>query len=81
MRRWTNINKEIRKHLDEESFSETIHPFRCQLRKEIENGNGGGVKKAYWEIRARILEGARINLALLDAAACEEQKVEELAKK
>jgi len=80
MRRWTHINKELRKHLDETNFEETIHPFRCEIQKVIKNG-GKGVKGAYREIRAQLTEACRINLALLDAAACEEEKMEELVKK
>jgi len=73
MKRWTSVNKEIKKHLDEKAFLETVEPFRVEIQNTmVEHGEGYTVKMAFREIRARLVENARINLALLDAAAYEE---------
>lgn len=77
MKRWTTINREVRKRMEEDEFNGFILPFREAIREAIQEGKGEnvGVKRAYREIRARMLENVRVNLALLDAAACEEEKL------
>lgn len=75
MKRWYTINKALRGELDEKSLLESVQPFRIEIKK-IQKSGGLDVKGAYREFRAQIMEDTRIKLALLDAAACEEDKLE-----
>ena len=75
MKRWKNVNTELKKLLNQEEFEASIHPYREEIQNIIKNSEVKEVKIVYREIRARLLEGVRINLALLDAAAHEEQLV------
>lgn len=73
MKRWGQINKEIKKVSDPEELKVCLLPFRNQIRDTLKELQTTEVKVAYNEIRAQILTEARISLALLDAAAYEEE--------
>lgn len=75
MKRWKNVNTELKKLLNQEEFETSVHPYREEIQNIIKNSEVKEIKIVYREIRARLLEGVRINLALLDAAAHEEQLV------
>ena len=76
MKRWEIINRELKEALDGKDFQEAVDPFREEIKKQIEGAEKKGVKFAYRELRAQYLENTRISLALLDAAAHEENLVE-----
>lgn len=71
MKRWETINIEIKKNLTSEEFKAHVGPFQTEIKETVKSSKKN-LKFAYRDIRARILEDTRVNLALLEAAAHEE---------
>lgn len=76
MKRWKNVNAAIKNVLTEDEFTVNLEPFREELQRHIKGSEKNRIKSAYRTVRAEMLSDFRFHLALLDAAAHEEQLVE-----
>lgn len=73
MKYWQTINKEIRKVSDPEEFINCILPFQIEINNTLKVLKTNNVNVAYRDIRARLMQDLRVSLALLSAAAYEEE--------
>ena len=72
MNRWKKLNQEIKKISPPEDLEFCLAPFREAIQLRLKSLKTNNVKIVYREIRANLLQEVRVNLALLDAAAYEE---------